>query len=91
VILILLLKLFFFTKNYIGIDVEKITPAERDYFLMEYDSKIESITNYADTAIQYGFTVLFITALPIATFFSLVSNYLKVKLNAWKLIHVSDY
>ena len=35
---------------------------------------------------QYGFTVLFITALPIATFFSLVSNYVKLKVQTWKLI-----
>jgi len=53
--------------------------------LMEYDNMIDSITNYADTAIQYGFTVLFVTALPIAAFLSLFNNYVKVKFRAWKL------
>lgn len=67
----------------------ELTPAEQDYVLMPYDNHLESIRNYADTVIQYGFTVLFITALPCATFFSLISNYVKVKLNAWKIIKVS--
>ena len=56
--------------------------------LMEYDNMIDSITNYADTAIQYGFTVLFVTALPIAAFLSLFNNYVKVKFRAWKLFSV---
>lgn len=65
-------------------DVE-LTPAENDYLLMQYDSTIESIKNYADTAVQYGYTVLFITALPCASFFSLVNNYAKLKFNYHKL------
>lgn len=70
-----------------GIDPHKeLTPAERDYMLMQYDPMLESIQNYADTAVQYGFTMLFITALPCASFFSLVNNYAKVKFNAWKLV-----
>jgi len=53
--------------------------------LMEYDNMIDSITNYAETAIQYGFTVLFATALPIAAFLSLFNNYVRVKFRIWKL------
>mmetsp|Transcript_21436 Transcript_21436/g.30713 ORF Transcript_21436/g.30713 Transcript_21436/m.30713 type:complete len:368 (+) Transcript_21436:20-1123(+) len=48
--------------------------------------RLESITNYADIAVQFGFSMLFVTALPIASFFSLLSNYAKVKFNAWKLL-----
>ena len=68
-----------------------LTPAEEDYMLMQYEPMLASIQNYADTAVQYGFTLLFITALPCASFFSLVNNYVKVKVNAWKLITVSRY
>lgn len=68
-----------------GKDVAALTPPERDYILMEADIMLDSIQCFADTAIQFGFTVLFITALPIATFFSLLSNYVKVKLQSYKL------
>ena len=58
---------------------------------MRYEPMLHSIQNYADTAIQYGFTLLFITALPCASFFSLLNNYVKVKFNAWKLVNVSKF
>mmetsp|Transcript_10604 Transcript_10604/g.14610 ORF Transcript_10604/g.14610 Transcript_10604/m.14610 type:complete len:162 (-) Transcript_10604:436-921(-) len=64
----------------------ELTPPEKDYILMNYDPMLESILNYADTAVQYGYSMLFVTALPIASFFSLFSNYVKVKFNAWKLL-----
>jgi len=67
-------------------DPTKLTPAELDYMLMDYDGIVEGIQNYADTAIQFGFLMLFITALPCAGFFALISNYVKTKLNLWKLV-----
>ena len=45
---------------------------------------MDSIVIFADVAIQYGFSTLFICALPIACACSLVSNHVKVKLQAWK-------
>lgn len=71
-------------------DVENATlsPAEHDYMLSDYDTIIEGIQTYADSAIQYGFTMMFITALPCASFFSLLSNYIKVKFNLWKLFRL---
>ena len=68
-----------------GKDLSALTPPERDYMLMESNSMLDGIQCFADTAIQFGFTVLFITALPVATFFSLMSNYLKVKIQSYKL------
>lgn len=69
--------------------MERLTPAEKDYMLMPYNSLLMGIQNYADTAIQYGFSLLFVTALPCAAFFSLISNYVKTKFNLWKLTDVS--
>lgn len=65
-----------------------LTRPEKDYMLMPYDIMAESIKDYADTAIQYGFMTLFITALPIACFFSALSNHIKVKASAWKMLTV---
>lgn len=66
----------------------KLTPAEKDYLLVQYNPMLESIGAYADTAIQFGYTMLFITALPIATFLSLVNNWAKVKFYTYKLFRV---
>ena len=45
---------------------------------------IHTYKNYADTTVQYGFTLLFIPALPCATALSLLNNYAKLKFEAWK-------
>ena len=72
-----------------GLSEEQIlnlSPPERDYALQEFDATMDSIEIYSDVAIQYGFSVLFICALPIACACSLVSNHVKVKIQAWKLL-----
>ena len=67
-----------------------LTPPEVDYMLMEYDPILENVRKYADIAVQYGYTILFSAALPLAPFMTLLYNYLKVKFQAWKLLMVSD-
>jgi hypothetical protein len=69
----------------------KLSPAENDYMLMPYDNIIDNINSFADTAVQYGFTLLFITAFPIASFMSFVNTYAKVKFQTWKLCTVSSF
>lgn len=73
-----------------GVEPEsQLTPAELDYMLMEYNTTVDSIRIYADSAVQYGFTLLFVTALPVAMLFSLLNNYLKLKFHMWKILTVS--
>lgn len=66
---------------------EKLTPAEKEYLLMEYDTMTNSIADYADTAIQYGYLTLFVSALPIAPFFTVIINNIKMKLSTYKLTY----
>jgi len=78
-----------FSEETADVDPETIlhmTPAECDYLLMNYDGLLENINLYADAAIQYGFSTLFVTALPVAPALSLISNYFKCKLNIWKTV-----
>lgn len=63
--------------------VGELTRPEEDYLLTPA-AVGDSLNNYADTAIQYGFMTLFITALPIACLFALFTNMLKVKLMAFQ-------
>jgi hypothetical protein len=66
------------------------TPPEEDYILIPYNDQIENIKNYADCAIQFGFGTLFVSALPISPFLSLVSNYVKSKVIAYNLTKVKS-
>ena len=67
----------------------QLTPAEIDYNLLPYDPIFSNVAAYADTAVQYGYMVLFITALPCATFFSMVNSYFKLRIDALVLGNVS--
>jgi hypothetical protein len=71
-----------------GVEDAVLTPAEKDFLLVPYQTIIESISAYSDTAIQYGYTMLFITALPIATFLSMINNWARVKFYLFKLFKV---
>ena len=66
-----------------------LTPPEMDFLLMEYDTILENVRKYSDTAVQYGYTVLFLAALPVAPLFTIIYNYLKVKFQCWKMLMVS--
>ena len=72
----------------IGFEGQGLTLAEEQYLLLPYNEILDSIQNYADTAIQFGFMTLFITALPIASTFSFINGVVKVKTNSWKLTKV---
>ena len=71
-------------------DDEKLSIAERDYFKMEFDPIFDGIANYNDTVVQYGFMMLFICALPISCFCSVVNNYFKTRINAYKVFNCSS-
>mmetsp|Transcript_2033 Transcript_2033/g.4753 ORF Transcript_2033/g.4753 Transcript_2033/m.4753 type:complete len:503 (+) Transcript_2033:1-1509(+) len=62
-----------------------LTPAERDYLLVEYKNMLENISAYADTAIQFGYCMLFISALPLAATLSLFNNMVRMKFYTYKL------
>ena len=68
---------------------KELSPAEVDYCLLAYDPIFTEVANYADTAGQYGYMVLFITALPIATFFSMVNSYFQLRIGQYVQTHVS--
>jgi anoctamin-10/anoctamin-7 len=64
-----------------------VSPPETEYFLLEMDTMNASIELFADSAIQFGFSILFITALPVSLLATLVSNYIRVKICTWKIMY----
>jgi len=65
--------------------IENLSPPELEYALLEANVIYDSINLFVDTAIQFGYSVLFIVALPAAFLATLGSNYLKVRLTANKM------
>lgn len=47
-----------------------------------------SLDDYADVAIQFGYTALFVSALPMAATFAFVSNICNIRGNGWKLLNL---
>ncbi|KAJ1413447.1 calcium-activated chloride channel-domain-containing protein [Ochromonadaceae sp. CCMP2298] len=62
-----------------------LTPAEKDYLLVEYHSMLENISSYSETTVQFGYGMLFIAALPLATTLSLINNWARVKFYIYNL------
>ena len=67
-------------------DLSLFTPAENAYMLMVYNPTLEAIALYSDVVVQFGYLALFVTALPIAPFFTLIVNYISSKVLTWKLL-----
>lgn len=59
---------------------------ELQFQLEEYDRIMGTIEDYAELAVQFGYMTLFIAALPIASFVCLVSNYIEIRSDAYKLL-----
>ena len=47
-----------------------------------------SLEEYAEVAIQFGYTALFVTALPMAAACALLSNIMEMKGDGWKMLNV---
>jgi anoctamin-10/anoctamin-7 len=61
------------------------TPLEEQYILDEYPVLLGTLQDYAALIIQYGFTILFVGAAPIAPLLSFVSSYIQIRIDGWRL------
>lgn len=66
-----------------------LTNPEFNYYMNPFSIINENIKNYSDCAIQFGFSSLFVMALPCATFLNLISSAVKVRLTVFKYTKVS--
>ena len=55
----------------------------------DYDPIGDGIQDFASIAIEFGFMTLFIPALPVASFFSLMYNFTQIRIDGSKLLHGS--
>jgi len=53
---------------------------------MVYNPTLEAIGLYSDIVVQFGYLALFVSALPIASLFTLITNYVSSKALTWKML-----
>jgi hypothetical protein len=63
-----------------------LTPPELEYCLLETDPMNDTIALFADISIQFGFSLLFVTALPICFLATFLSNVIRIKLSLSKML-----
>lgn len=61
---------------------------EHEYFLMEYNTIDQSMSDYAAMAVHFGYIALFSAALPLAGLLGFASALIEIKNSAWKLLSV---
>ncbi len=65
-----------------------ISRPELEYLLQTNDSVVRSINSYMNIAIQFGYMVLFITALPYAPIFVFISNIVTLQCDVWSILYI---
>jgi hypothetical protein len=53
--------------------------------LDEYPQILGTLTDYAGLVIQFGYTVLFVAAFPLAPTMAFVSSFIQIRIDGWKL------
>ena len=66
-----------------------ISPAERELELDEYHHMLGTFGDYRDLVLIYGYTVLFVAALPLAPMLALINAYAQIRVDAWNISVVS--
>lgn len=67
---------------------ERLTRAEQEFTMESYDPMQGTLDDYAELAIQYGYTTLFVAAFPLAPLLAYVSNIIEIRTDASKLLYV---
>lgn len=73
-----------------GIDMrayKALSRPERECLMAPYDNTKESIDNYAQVAIQFGYMALFVTSLPISATFCFIWLLIEAKLDGYALLY----
>eukprot|EP01035_Chromulina_nebulosa_P017170 gene17170-22686_t len=68
-----------------GVDKDDLTEVETQFLQQDYDMVLGTFQDFADLVIQFAYATMFISAFPLATVMALVSNYVALRIDAWKL------
>jgi len=65
-----------------------VTRPEKEFMLEEYAQPQDTIGDYAEVAVSFGYTALFVSALPIAAACFMLFNIAQIKGDGWKLLNL---
>jgi len=68
-----------------NVEVRQLSPAEEQMRLEEYNILLGPFADYRDLVIIYGYTVLFVSAFPLAPLMALVNSYIQIRSDAWHI------
>lgn len=68
----------------------KMSGCEKEALMDEYDMMMGTLGDYSELAIQYGYLTLFVVAFPLAPFMALISNYVEIRADGYKLLRTSQ-
>jgi len=72
---------------FVAYEMNLVRP-ETEFLLEAYNVLPQTLADYSEVAIQFGYMAMFVTPLPIAAVFALIGNIVEVKGDAWKLLSV---
>lgn len=66
-----------------------MSEVEKVFMMPNYDVMLGSFEDYAEMIIQFGYSTMFVSAFPLATVMSLVNNYVEIRVDTWKICHLT--
>lgn len=63
----------------------EMTAIEEQYQMTQYDTLIDMTCDTQEVVLQFGYVVLFCVSFPMIPFVAFVSNYIEIRVDAWKI------
>jgi hypothetical protein len=67
-----------------GVDLDDLCDVERAFLMPEYHVILGAFADYASLSIQFGYATMFVAAFPLSLSAAAVSNYVDMRVGAWK-------
>jgi Calcium-activated chloride channel len=67
---------------------EMLSRPEKEHILDNYNTIQENVYNYIQITILFGYTAMFISALPLAATLAYISQLFEIQFDSWKLLEV---
>jgi len=70
-------------------DLTRMGDVEKNFVLNEYNVMLGVYEDYAELVIQFGYVTMFVAAFPLCVIIAFISNYVEIRVDAWKLTQLT--
>lgn len=67
-----------------GVDIDEMSDVERAFLQPQYHVILGPFVDYAQLVIQFGYATMFVSAFPLSLTAAFLSNYVDMRVGAWK-------